>query len=862
MPPFRHLSRALLLTCALAQHARAGGSGLNVVVVLNQASTNSLELANYYCERRQVPPLNVLRINWPGDPLAWDISAFLTNLYNPLLSMVAARGLNNQVDYAVLCMDVPYHITTTTNIYNDNSSSSVVFYGWKPDANPPCSMALGSTNYYAGTEAIFRATPPSPGTNSFLAVMITSSNLALAKQIVDSGVSSDFTFPTQTVCLAKSTDPARNVRYILFDNSIFDTRLRGNYSMQRTNAYSIAGFGNILGFESGFYSYSVADVQFAPGALADNLTSYGGLILADNSAQLSILALLAAGAAGSYGTLSEPCNYLEKFPSPEAYFYQARGFSLAESYYQSISNPYHGVLVGEPLAAPFARPAAGSWLNLPPFPLLSGTTNLSLQFTATDANHPLQQIGLFLDGLWLQTITNIPPQQSDTLHLVLNGAALNYQVPANSTILSVASNLAVALNGNAYSNLTKVAAFTHGDRIELRSMDSTKPGSQLPLSASVTAIGPPPTTFLSASRTNFLDTIAFGRHNLVINMSSQDPPPAGSWLLLSLTKTNGNLVNIGVTNPASGASIALLVSNLVNAVNASPQLAGTDGCLADDYIDYSFFDPSNHGAEFNLYPRAAGWNAALLQAALAGSATNAFLISPTGIQALTDNLPDLQPRNHLYFTAGTTNLSPTFPFDTTVLADGFHELTAVAYEGSHVRTQKRITQNIQVQNSSLSATFQTLVGDTNSAVEGTLRFSVEANTNNIMRIELFSTGGSLGSVLNQSNAQFSVVGTNLGIGLHPFYAVVTGPGGKQYRTQATWIRLIGPDEPFTVTISNPPPALIWPATAARSYDVLSATSLAGPFQLAATLTPSTSSARWTDTNPPVFQRFYRVRTSN
>jgi len=34
------------------------------------------------------------------------------------------------------------------------------------------------------------------------------------------------------------------------------------------------------------------------------------------------------------------------------YFYQNRGFCFAEAYYQSLANPYEGVIVGEPLSAP------------------------------------------------------------------------------------------------------------------------------------------------------------------------------------------------------------------------------------------------------------------------------------------------------------------------------------------------------------------------------------------------------------------------------------------------------------------------------------------------------------------------------
>ena len=158
--------------------------------------------------------------------------------------------------------------------------------------------------------------------------------------------------------------------------------------------------------------------------------------------------------------------------------------------------------------------------------------------------------------------------------------------------------------------------------------------------------------------------------------------------------------------------------------------------------------------------------------------------------------------------------------------------------------------------------FTTLVGDTNTALEATLQFSVVANTNNISKIELFSTGGSLTNVLGQSNIVFSVAGTNLDLGLHPFYAVVTASSGKQYRTETKWIRLVGQDAPFPVSLIVPPPKLAWPATAGRSYDILSQTNVALAFQPSATVIPSNSAAQWTDTNATAAQRFYRVRTSN
>jgi len=213
-------------------------------------------------------------------------------------------------------------------------------------------------------------------------------------------------------------------------------------------------------------------------------------------------------------------------------------------------------------------------------------------------------------------------------------------------------------------------------------------------------------------------------------------------------------------------------------------------------------------------------------------------------------------------TAGVTNLPLTVAFNTTTQADGYHELTAVAYEGSHVRTQKRISQNVVIQNSPVSATFNLVVGGTNSFVGNTLQFSIVANTNNVLKIELFATGGSLGSVLGQSNAVFNVAGTNVGVGLHPFYGIVTTATGKQYRTQTIWIRLFETEPPFPVSISTPPLKLTWPATPGKIYDILSSTNLTIPFQVRDSVTVSNALGQWAETNAAAVQRFYRVRTTN
>ena len=322
----------------------AGGSGLNVIVVVNQNSTNSVQLGNDYCEQRGVPPQNVFRmIGWTNGVIYWSRTDFETLLLNPLLAMIAARGLTNQVNYVLLSMDIPYRVLDSDPYASQNSTTSALFYGVKDDTGSlgSCSLPDSSSNSYAFSELPLReAQPDTAPTNAFLTMMLTASNLAGADLILSRGVASDSSFPTQTVYLAKTSDQLRNVRFVEFDNAIFAGRVRGDNSLVWTNSDSTSST-NLLGLMTGMAGLVLPVSAFVPGAMGDSLTSFGGEIF-ENSGQTTLLAFLGAGATGSYGTVTEPCNYTQKFPDPRDYFYQDRGFCLAEAYYQSLLNPYQG----------------------------------------------------------------------------------------------------------------------------------------------------------------------------------------------------------------------------------------------------------------------------------------------------------------------------------------------------------------------------------------------------------------------------------------------------------------------------------------------------------------------------------------
>jgi uncharacterized protein (TIGR03790 family) len=978
--PRRILSGCFVALVAFKLHA--GGSGLNTVVVVNLASSDSCELANYYCQQRQVPPQNVLYIDWTGGNTLWTSNDLETNLVIPLLNMLATRQLTNQIEFLVLSMDIPFQTSDGSTL---NGTTSALFYGLRlGDGTDP----LGFTNSYAASEGVFSQDTPLVGAPgySFLTTMITGDSLAHAEQLVNQGVAGDGTFPQQPVVLAKSSDVARNIRYVYFDNAIFNANILGASSIFRTNTDSVGLPGGCMGYETGQADFSVPVGTFVPGAVADSLTSYGGVIFGSIS-QTNELAFIDGGAAGSYGTVSEPEDDTQKFPNPQVYFYQGRGFNLAESYYQSISEPFLGLIVGEPLSAPFAQSGYCQWGTNVANGVLSGTTNLNINFAAHDRNRPLEQVDLFVDGVYYATLTNLPPAAGNLLTVNLNGYPVTYTVPTNATLGTIANGVAAAIN--AVTNATQITAMPYGDRIQLQStaaspatapfyVASSIPASTPGLSYSVKYLpdtlppqmtpGPPNrsgaftmavalpaalpyvvlastnlsnwqpiltndtpgllsftdwdstnyparfywiswpaprapqvsapelladpffqmqvagvggeawtvqistdlvnwvsiftnqnggtmefadtnaansprrfyraclvtpaapvlnalnvttnltllqvndaslpyaigvstnsgqwtplatnfaigeiqtttssalgsgtglSTFLRAAQPQIITSQALGMQTYQVISNT----PTNGWAQFTFTKTNGVVVTIAVTNQTVETSVAL-ANQMFNAINSNPALQGGDGVQAEDFVTNTGF------VSFNLYARSPGLAAAQLR--VQSWATNKFYLTMSQ-GPLTENLSSLEPRNHLYVTAGASRLAITFPLATTKLADGYHQLTAVAYEGSDVRTETQTTVPVQIQNTSLSATL-TVLGVTNSTVPvgGSFQIQVNANTNNVSLITLFGTGGAFAASTNESTATFQIAGTNFWAGQVPFYAVVQTSTGLQYRTQ-------------------------------------------------------------------------------
>jgi uncharacterized protein (TIGR03790 family) len=830
-----------LLMMVPARRAWAGESGLNVIVVVNQNSTNSLQLGNDYCERRGVPPQNVFRMmGWTGGSINWQQSDFESYLLNPLLAMISSRGLTNQAEIVLLSMDIPYRVY---NGDSDNATTSALFYGFKTNTVPPpglpdtCSLPDDSTNSYAYSELPFTlAEPETASTNAFLAVMLTDTNFSYAESTLVRGGTSDRSFPSETIYLEKTSDSARNVRFILFDNAVQECRASSVNNVTRTNSDNTF-VTDALGLDTGLSNWLLLTNGFVPGAVGDSLTSFSGSILED-SGQTPLLMFLHAGASGSYGTVVEPCNYTYKFPDPMVYFYQSRGFCFAEAYYQSLANPYQGLIVGEPLSAPFAQPGSGEWIAPSNAIPLSGSATFNLLFSAADTNHPLAQVDLFVDGLFVQTLTNLPPSPGNILSATLNGVTVNYTVTNGDLLGSAAIGLASALN--AQQNTVPVQAEAVGDRVVLRSQTVATLGGQISAQAAA-ALGSSSnlTAFAASTMPTFLDSTAYGYHFV----QAGNNPNVGDWLQLTFTKTNSTQVTVSATNATSGASITTLLQSLMDNINGNTALQSPDGANASDLLNQG-----NGFYGFLINANSPGWPAAQIQTILTGS-TNLDPM-PGGTYTLEDNIRDLQPRAHINLSSGTASLPVQFTLDTTKFADGFHELTVVAYEGTSVRTQTRTAETVQFQNTALSSSFGTISAETN----GDIQFTVSANATNIAQIELFSTGGSIGTATNQQTAQLVGSIATLGVGLHPFYAVVTDSNGQRYQTQTVWEQLPA----LQLSVAGLPQTLSWPSITGRQYDILASTNLGGAFQVVGTILATSAQTQWTIAIPSNAATFYQV----
>jgi uncharacterized protein (TIGR03790 family) len=186
------------------------------------------------------------------------------------------------------------------------------------------------------------------------AMLLPNDSFMRTKALIDRGVLSDAGVFRATAYYLTTSDTNRNSRAPFFPPTGLNIP-RAGLAIMNMRSDKLVGARDIMIYQTGSANVDGLDtLGFLPGALADHLTSFGGDLT--GKGQMSALRWLDAGATASYGTVSEPCNYWQKFPNSTVLLkWYVNGATAIEAYWKSVAWPAQGVFIGEPLAAPYGR---------------------------------------------------------------------------------------------------------------------------------------------------------------------------------------------------------------------------------------------------------------------------------------------------------------------------------------------------------------------------------------------------------------------------------------------------------------------------------------------------------------------------
>ncbi|MCK5829566.1 MAG: TIGR03790 family protein [Methylococcales bacterium] len=305
-------------------------------IIVNDFDPISIQIANYYQQQRKIPTQNIIRISFNPMfqvlPVA-DFQHIKKQVDKLTPPHVQAYALTWSVPFRVGCMSITTAFAAGFNekfcatgcnktfpspYFNTKSRQPYTDFKWRP------TMALAGKTFKE------------------------------VKQLIDRGIASDYSYPTGTAYLLETSDKQRSARAV-FHPQITEV-FNGLWETVSIEQDFIEDKQDVMFYFTGkIHIDKISSNHYLPGAVADHLTSTGGILF--GSTQMSSLKWLEAGATGSYGAVIEPCNFVQKFPNPGVMMhYYIKGNSLIEAYWKSVAWPGQGLFIGEPLAKPFAYP--------------------------------------------------------------------------------------------------------------------------------------------------------------------------------------------------------------------------------------------------------------------------------------------------------------------------------------------------------------------------------------------------------------------------------------------------------------------------------------------------------------------------
>jgi len=360
----------------------AAQSAENVAVVINDNSSSSQRIGEYYARKHALPSANVIRIKTSTDEML-DRLTYLTSIETPIAAALAKQNLQDRILYLVLTKGIPLRVSGTNGAQGSTASVDselTLLYRRMTGQNAPIPGRIDNP-YFLGTRSIDQARLFSHREQDiYLVARIDAFTVEEALALID-----------------KATAATSDGRVVLDERDALIDHVADDWLSDAAARLSARGAGDRVVLEKtvkpvsdvqqviGYYSWGSNDPQnrrrkvqmgFVPGALAatyvssdartfheppstwapsDNWKDRSSLF--EGSPQSLIGDLIREGATGVAGHVTEP--FLQSTIRPNilfpAYF---AGFNLVESFYLAMPHlSWQTVVIGDPLCAPFPRKA-------------------------------------------------------------------------------------------------------------------------------------------------------------------------------------------------------------------------------------------------------------------------------------------------------------------------------------------------------------------------------------------------------------------------------------------------------------------------------------------------------------------------
>lgn len=306
-------------------------------VIVNTRDPASIKLARYYIAKRGVPISNLIPVDFKHGNENLSRSEF-NSVY-----LDAQRNTGDHIQAYVLTWSKPFKVDcmSITSAFAFGFDVNYCAHGCIPTKQ---SLYFDSDAQAPWSELKIRPT-----------MMLAAHNFDNLVELIDRGMEADKKSPLQSKAfIIETSDKNRSVRSQTIINRKINLSNRHELRVQIDNKLYLSNQSDVMFYFIGAsYVSNINTNKFQPGAIADNLTSYGG-ILNNNHGQTTVIDWIKHGVTGSYGTVVEPCNFPQKFPAPLiAIKHYLNGDTLIEAYWKSVASPGQGLFVGEPLARPY-----------------------------------------------------------------------------------------------------------------------------------------------------------------------------------------------------------------------------------------------------------------------------------------------------------------------------------------------------------------------------------------------------------------------------------------------------------------------------------------------------------------------------